>query len=202
MRIIGRARSERQRAPRSRPGGRIGETGCVPLADRRCRPLCRPVRRLVVAGCALLVAGGTLLVAGCSGGATGWQVSTPPPSAAARVAGLFAVDSATLGPVVIDGQGYLVYRSDRDSPSRSACLDACTNQWLPVPYTAGLRVAGIDRQLVGDLVRPDGTRQATLAGWPLYGYAGDLKPGDANGEDLDHAWYVIAPDGSKASRAN
>ncbi|MBO0867926.1 MAG: hypothetical protein J2P15_05120 [Micromonosporaceae bacterium] len=152
---------------------------------------------------AALVAAGFAVLAGCSAGPTAWQVTVPPPSLMARVSGLFTVDSATLGPVVIDGQGYLVYRSDRDSsrPPRSTCLDACATTWLPLPAAAGLRVSGIDRQLVGHLLRPDGIDQLTLNGWPLYGYAEDLKPGDANGEGLMHIWYVIRPDGSKAGPA-
>lgn len=142
-----------------------------------------------------------LTVAGCTGGGGDQQHVTPPPaSEPARTAGLFTVDSSTLGPVVIDGEGYLLYRSDRDSahPSRSTCLGACARQWPPVPVPTDLRVSGIDRQLVGTYTRPDGTKQLTLAGWPLYGYAGDRMPGDANGQGLQGSWYVIAPGGGRA----
>jgi predicted lipoprotein with Yx(FWY)xxD motif len=140
-------------------------------------------------------------LAGCTGPDNpSPQVTPPPASEPARTSGLFAVDSSTLGPVVIDGTGYLVYRSDKDShhPSRSTCVGNCTAQWLPVPASANLRVSGIDRQLVGEYRRPDGTRQLTLAGWPLYGYAGDRMPGDANGQGLGGTWYVITPSGGKA----
>jgi predicted lipoprotein with Yx(FWY)xxD motif len=116
------------------------------------------------------------------------------------VSGLFSVVSATLGPIVIDGQGFVLYRSDLDSaqPPRSACVGSCLTRWIPVVAAGDLRMVGIDRQLVGRLDRPDGTVQVTLAGWPLYGYAGDRMPGDTNGAGYEHAWYVITPNGAKA----
>ena len=121
----------------------------------------------------------------------------------AHVAGLFVVESRTLGAIVVDGQGYVLYRYDSDSadPPRSTCVDSCTNHWPPVPAVDGLTVIGIDRQLVGRLTRPDGSAQLTLAGWPLYGYAGDRMPGDTNGQRLDNTWFVIDPNGDRVSPA-
>jgi predicted lipoprotein with Yx(FWY)xxD motif len=113
---------------------------------------------------------------------------------------LYGISSDTLGWVVIDARGYVLYRSEHDSarPSRSACTGACTVQWLPVPAADPIRVEGIDRQLVGTVLRPDGTRQLTLAGWPLYGYAGDRMPGDANGHAMDGHWFAVTPIGTRA----
>jgi predicted lipoprotein with Yx(FWY)xxD motif len=142
-------------------------------------------------------------LAGCTSGAGAPEpvVTGVPTAVPAKVSGLFALGSSTLGPVVVDGQGYVLYRSDRDSahPPRSTCTDACLAQWLPVRATAGdLQIAGIDRELVGRLTRSDGTVQLTLAGWPLYGFAGDRMPGDVNGQGTDGVWHVIAPSGAKA----
>ncbi len=115
-------------------------------------------------------------------------------------AALYGISSDTLGWIVIDARGYVLYRSERDSarPPRSACTGACTVQGLPVPAAAPIRVEGIDRQLVGTILRPDGTRQLTLAGWPLYGYAGDRVPGDTNGHTKDGHWFAVTPIGTRA----
>lgn len=123
---------------------------------------------------------------------------TPSP---AHTAGLFVVESRTLGPIVIDGQGYVLYRFDADSPnpSQSNCVNACAAAWLPVPAVADPRVVGIDRQLVGQTIRPDGSAQLTLAGWPLYTYTNDRMPGDATGHRHDNQWFVIAPNGARAA---
>jgi predicted lipoprotein with Yx(FWY)xxD motif len=146
------------------------------------------------------------VLAGCTAGSSASHRETPAPAAPStslrvRTVGLFAVDTKGLGTLVIDGGGFVLYRYDKDSakPSKSTCVDGCTRTWLPVPANPELRVAGIDRQLVGELVRPDGTMQLTLAGWPLYGYSGDRMPGETNGQGVDGAWFAISPSGGKAS---
>src|SRR5882724_4579058 len=110
-----------------------------------------------------------LMLAGCTGEAA--PAVTPAPSQV-RVSGLFAVATRTEGSVVIDGQGYVLYRSalDRPSPTRSACTGACTDRWLPVLATAAPQLSGINRGLVGTYRRSDGRVQLTLGGWPLYEY--------------------------------
>ncbi len=37
---------------------------------------------------------------------------------------------------------------------------------------------------VGTIDTPDGKKQVTLNGWPLYYFAGDSKPGDTNGQGV------------------
>jgi len=162
----------------------------------------RPVPAAVLAGTLLALAG---LAAGCTGPAAGTPVPAGPTGAVpSPAAGVFVVESRTLGAIVIDGEGYVLYRSDADRPhpSTSTCLGACTALWRPVPARAGLRAVGIDRQLVGTVARPDGTVQLTLAGWPLYGFAGDRLPGDTNGQGRDGQWYVIGPDGARAGETS
>jgi predicted lipoprotein with Yx(FWY)xxD motif len=134
-------------------------------------------------------------------GAPATQVDTRPPTPA-HAAGLFVVQSHTLGAIVIDGQGFVLYRFDADSanPPQSRCVDVCMRDWLPVPATPELRVVGIDRQLVGQVARPDGSAQLTLAGWPLYGFAGDRAPGDATGHRHEARWFVITPNGARVGQ--
>lgn len=158
-----------------------------------------PAARKRVAAVFVLVA---TLLGGCSGG----QVTVQPTLAPAPgrpsdlQPALFGISSDTLGWIVIDAQGYVLYRSELDAnrPSRSACTGTCVQQWLPVPAADPIRVEGIDRQLIGSLTRPDGTKQLTLAGWPLYGYAGDRMPGDANGHGQDGHWFAVTPIGTRA----
>ncbi len=45
--------------------------------------------------------------------------------------------------------------------------------------------------------------QVTYNGHPLYTYAGDTKPGDTNGQNLDQfgaEWYVLSPAGDKVEK--
>jgi predicted lipoprotein with Yx(FWY)xxD motif len=159
----------------------------------------RPVFvRLAVAAA---LTSGLTLTAACAG--PGEPVTEPSTRqlTPATAAGLFVVEARTLGPIVVDGQGFVLYRFDGDSanPPTSTCAGSCATEWLPVPAADDLRIVGIDRQLVGRLTRTDGTAQLTLAGWPLYGYAGDRRPGDTNGHDSDPRWYVIGPNGARVA---
>ncbi|MET8996868.1 hypothetical protein [Amycolatopsis sp. Hca4] len=111
---------------------------------------------------------------------------------------LRAAKTFDLGLLLVDGTGYTIYRYDRDTPnpSRSNCTDACAAKWIPVkPGT--LAPIDVDRSLVGQITRDDGSVQQTLAGWPLYHFTGDEEPADTSGQGADQAWYPIAPDGKK-----
>jgi predicted lipoprotein with Yx(FWY)xxD motif len=116
---------------------------------------------------------------------------------------LWAVQSGPLGVVVTDGGGMPIYRYDRDGtkPPTSTCTGDCTKQWPPVVLAGDKQpeLDGIDPALVGTIQRPDGQRQVTLAGWPLYRHTGDdggLATTYGNG--LDKAWYAISPSGDRA----
>ncbi|WP_433129558.1 hypothetical protein ACQPWW_04940 [Micromonospora sp. CA-240977] len=110
-------------------------------------------------------------------------------------------DNPELGPVVLDGQGFTLYRFDRDSsaPSRSTCTEGCLLQWLPVLVSEKIKFANLDPAKLGAVARPDGTQQVTVGGWPVYRFAADQVPGQVSGQGVDGAWFVVAPDGSKAA---
>ncbi|SFW89625.1 hypothetical protein [Amycolatopsis australiensis] len=112
---------------------------------------------------------------------------------------LRAAKTFDLGLMLVDGTGYTIYRYDRDStdPSRSNCTDACATKWIPVKAGGNPAPIDVDRSLIGQITRDDGTQQLTLAGWPLYHFTGDSEPADTSGQGVDQAWYPIAPDGKK-----
>ncbi|WP_354638348.1 SCO0930 family lipoprotein [Kitasatospora camelliae] len=106
-----------------------------------------------------------------------------------------------LGAVMTDGQGFTLYRFDKDTakPPASNCSGACATAWPPVikdgNTTAG---SGVDASKLGEIVRADGTHQLTVGGWPAYRYAQDTAPGDTKGQGVGGTWNALAPDGSKA----
>ncbi|MET9603589.1 SCO0930 family lipoprotein [Streptomyces sp. NPDC006512] len=129
--------------------------------------------------------------------------SAPGGSAAekAGAAGKLAVrDIAEVGSVVTDSAGATLYRFDKDTPdpAKSNCDGGCATTWPPVPADDATASAGIEAGLLGEVVRTDGSRQLTLAGWPVYRYAKDTKPGEAKGEGVGGTWHALAPDGKKA----
>ena len=95
------------------------------------------------------------------------------------------------------GMTVYVYLPDPTSPSRTTCTGDCANDWPPVLLTVRTpKVSGIDGSRVGIVVRPDGSRQVTLNGYPLYRFAADLRPGDIRGESVGETWFAVDSSGN------
>lgn len=119
-----------------------------------------------------------------------------------KTAGQLAVwDSKELGEVVTDSEGFTLYRFDNDTaePPKSNCVGECEKAWPVVAAGDVKAAAGTDASKIGEVTRADGTKQLTLGGWPMYRYAKDTNPGDANGQGVGGTWFASAPDGKKAA---
>lgn len=69
---------------------------------------------------------------------------------------------------------------------------------LVVDPEGALNLEGVDRSVVGMVQRPDGSSQLTIAGWPVYRFAGDATPGATSGHGTDGTWFAVTPAGGKA----
>ncbi|MFF4585086.1 SCO0930 family lipoprotein [Streptomyces sp. NPDC001388] len=142
---------------------------------------------------------------GITGGAgTGTSAS---PSAAGEAgaegsaAGELAISTNTeLGNILTDAKGMTLYRFDQDTaePPKSNCDGDCATTWPPVSADDVSAGDGIDKSLLGEVTRSDGTKQLTVDGWPAYYYAKDANPGDTSGQGVGNKWFALAPDGKKA----
>ncbi|OXM60746.1 SCO0930 family lipoprotein [Amycolatopsis vastitatis] len=106
-----------------------------------------------------------------------------------------------LGAVLADAEGHTLYRYAKDTanPPKSACAGACAETWPPLLSDVPVTAAGVDSQLVGSVVRPDGRKQVTVGGRPVYTYAKDTGPGVALGRNVSADWAAITPAGEKAA---
>ncbi|GAA0654643.1 hypothetical protein GCM10010193_01030 [Kitasatospora atroaurantiaca] len=122
------------------------------------------------------------------------------PASPAEKAALQTATAGSLGTVVTDGNGFTLYRFDKDTakPSMSNCNGNCASLWPPVAPVDKGQVKGVDPALVGTVTRADGSKQLTLNGWPLYRYAPDTKAGDTKGQGVGGTWFASTPDGKKA----
>ncbi|WP_069626560.1 SCO0930 family lipoprotein [Streptomyces niveus] len=119
-----------------------------------------------------------------------------------KTAGQLAVwDSKKLGKVITDSEGFTLYRFDNDTaePPKSTCSGECEKAWPIVAAGDVKAAAGTDASKIGEVTRDDGAKQLTLGGWPMYRYAKDTNPGDANGQGVGGTWFASAPDGKKAA---
>jgi len=143
-----------------------------------------------------------LALAGCGGSSSSYgggsaAASSSSPAAAANAV-LKTADTG-LGKVVVDAKGRTVYVFDKDAAGSgsSACSGPCLDKWPPVQAAAGKpTVSGVTGEL-GTIKRDDGTMQLTLAGMPLYVFAGDGKAGDVTGQGVGGVWWAVGPDGTK-----
>ena len=89
-----------------------------------------------------------------------------------------------MGKVVVDQDGWVLYRFDDDksSPrsSRTATATARRSGRRRSPRTASRSSRASTRTDVGTVTRADGTKQLTIGNWPVYRYAGDKKPGSGS----------------------
>jgi len=117
---------------------------------------------------------------------------------------LYAVQTGTLGVVVTDGEGRVLYGSagDQADPPQSHCTDACAQAWQPLTVPAGQepQLLGVEATVVGRLARPDGSSQLTLGGWPVYvnrNDDGQLKMAEPGLQAA--GWFAMSPAGEKVA---
>ncbi len=137
-------------------------------------------------------------------GAAAQASSQPAADGAAKPGGRLAIaNSEQLGSVLTDGAGLTLYRFDKDTakPPKSNCDGDCAKTWPVVAAGDATATAGMDPALLGEVVRSDGTKQLTVAGWPAYRFAKDTKAGDLSGQGVGGVWFAFAPDGKKAAKA-
>jgi predicted lipoprotein with Yx(FWY)xxD motif len=92
--------------------------------------------------------------------------------------------------LLVDSTGAALYSSEQEKTGTVMCTGACTSIWLPLKApasgqpTAGDGVSG----KLGTVKRPDGARQVTLDGRPLYRFAEDTDKGKATGDNVSDSF--------------
>ncbi|WP_426004259.1 hypothetical protein ACPFL9_17810 [Paenarthrobacter sp. NyZ202] len=147
------------------------------------------------------------LLAGC-GGSPG-TTATPAPTATSASASSPAVAadlktaSSSAGQIVVDSKGMSLYFFTKDSKDSgtSACTGACLAAWPVFTTTADTPTADGVTGTLGTIATPDGKKQVTLNGLPLYYFAQDKKPGDVLGQGVNDVWYLVSPSGEMVKGA-
>lgn len=144
------------------------------------RALARPAALLALMLTTLLVL--VLIAAPCVASAATLRVGT--------------AQNAALGKrVLVTSSGRTLYTLSAETRGRFICDDAsCLSTWPPLVLRRGATPAGV--RFLGTIRRPDGRRQVTYRGRPLYRFAGDSRRGDANGEGFRDVgtWHAaVAP---------
>jgi len=155
---------------------------------------------------AVAVVAAALAVAACASSSSSPEGTTSSPSStsAAAASSGSALKTATINGVTVltNATGFTLYSFAPDTPTTSRCNGQCATFWPPVkdPVTAGPGVTG----KLATITRADGAIQATYNGHPLYTYAADTAPGQANGNGLNVSggiWHEVTATGTAAPAA-
>jgi predicted lipoprotein with Yx(FWY)xxD motif len=97
-----------------------------------------------------------------------------------------------LGTILQNSKGFTLYQLTTDSSSMSSCSGGCAQTWPPLLLPKGVdRVVSDGLKGFSTITRPGGGRQVVYRGMPLYTYAGDARPGQANGQGIGGVWFAV-----------
>jgi predicted lipoprotein with Yx(FWY)xxD motif len=148
-----------------------------------------------------------LAVTAC-GSADSASSSTTPAQAAAAAAAAATVKLATaagIGNILVDNVGRTLYTPDEEKTGTIVCLDPCSTIWVPLKPGVTAPTVAIGGPTLAVIDRPDGTRQITVGGRPLYTLASEV-PGKVTGQNVSDAfgtqhltWHVMLANGTTSS---
>ncbi|MBD2751815.1 hypothetical protein IC230_02855 [Spirosoma sp. BT704] len=98
--------------------------------------------------------------------------------------------STSIGNVLADENGKTLYVFGRDVAGDANCAGTCRDLW-PIYYKEAPSVGtGLKTSDFATITRPDGDKQTTYKGWPLYYYKNDTKAGDVLGDKVGGIWMA------------
>jgi predicted lipoprotein with Yx(FWY)xxD motif len=105
-----------------------------------------------------------------------------------------SVKISSVAGTLVGPNGHTLYENTVDTATNISCTGSCTKEWPPLSgdpsVTSGLNTADF-----ATITRPDGTKQVTFQGHPLYLFDEDKSAGDKKGEgikDQGGSWHVAA----------
>lgn len=127
------------------------------------------------------------------------ESSDPDPEPEEKSSEILLSNHATYGSIITDGDGITLYFFAKDANGESACLEGCLSKW-PIFYVETPELAsGLSVADFSTITHPNGEKQTTYKGWPLYYYApagdGEVEAaGETAGENVGGVWFVAKPD--------
>ena len=110
-------------------------------------------------------------------------------------------DVSGVGNVLVDSQGNALYSRDLEAGGKVLCMDGCTSIWEPLTVSSGSEPTGPSdvSSKLGVVDRPDGTKQVTFEGKPLYTFVEDQAPDMVTGNGVSDSfdgtgftWHVAS----------
>ena len=97
--------------------------------------------------------------------------------------------------LLADSRGHTLYSLSVEKNGRFVCTEksGCLGIWKPLLIPTGGSAKAPTGVKLGSVARPEGGRQATYRGLPLYTFVQDTKRGQTNGEGLKDVgtWHAV-----------
>ncbi len=150
-----------------------------------------------------VTAAAALVLTACGGSDSGDSTGGTAPAAGAD-ATVTSKDVDGVGRVLVDPTGHALYAADQETDGAVLCVDACTSIWRPLAAGAAMPSGTDGVGTLGVVARPDGTKQVTVAGRPLYTFTQE-GPGQVTGNgfadtfgDQSFLWHAVLAGGTSA----
>jgi predicted lipoprotein with Yx(FWY)xxD motif len=144
-------------------------------------------------------------VAACGGytGAMKSTASSAPSGAGGKTVSVKQVSG--IGSVLVDTSGAALYTPAQEAGGKVLCRRTCISIWKPVTPGRGKPTGASGAGKLAVLTRPDGTKQVTVKGKPLYTFVQD-SPGHVTGNGKSDTfgtqrftWHVVLAGGKPAT---
>jgi predicted lipoprotein with Yx(FWY)xxD motif len=150
-----------------------------------------------------LVGVAALVLSACGGDDNGGNSASATTGGGTASAGGVTTQTIDGTDVLVDSNGAALYSPDQEQGGKVLCTQSCTSIWKPVPSSEG---AGAPSDLMlGEVDRPDGEKQLTYKGAPLYSFT-EEGSGELTGDGLkdsfgntDFTWHAATTSASSGS---
>jgi predicted lipoprotein with Yx(FWY)xxD motif len=151
-----------------------------------------------------LVAAAALAVSACGSSSHSTSTSTTSPAPAAKTGAVSVKRIDGLGSVLVNARGMALYTPEQEAGGKVLCTGGCTAIWQPQTSQAGKPKAPSGVGKLGVITRPNGVKQLTVDGRPLYSFVQDT-PGKVTGNGIADAfagqrftWHAVLSGGALA----
>lgn len=103
---------------------------------------------------------------------------------------------------LVDAGGKSLYYFDNDPQGASVCSGDCLTKW-PAFHAENIVVPSLlNAEDFGEIIRPDGAKQTTFKGYPLYYWFQDESRGDIKGHNVGEVWFLVDPENFAGTAAD
>src|SRR5262245_14329142 len=130
----------------------------------------------------LIALAATVLTACGSGSSQSQKTPAAPASGKSTTVSLASVSG--VGKVLVDSKGFALYSPTQDTSAMIRCTGSCTAIWVPLTVKGSPTGVSSLAAKLGTVMRPDGKKQVTFDGKPLYTFAEDSSPKTVTGNGV------------------